>query len=100
MPSAPSRVRATSTSEAELPEGPRRRCSPRTVIARWEGVIFARNFLAAVLVAPQVKPLLSNEHFSVDGTLIEAWAREHSRMRQYGLSSRSTLYTGEAIHRK
>ncbi len=34
----------------------------------------ARGFLAAVLVDPQVKPLLSDEHFSVDGTLIEAWA--------------------------
>ena len=34
----------------------------------------ARGFLAAVLVEPQVKPLLSSEHFSVDGTLIEAWA--------------------------
>jgi hypothetical protein len=34
----------------------------------------ARGFLAAILVDPQVKPLLSSEHFSVDGTLIEAWA--------------------------
>ncbi len=34
----------------------------------------ARGFLAAILVAPKVKPLLSEEHFSVDGTLIEAWA--------------------------
>ena len=34
----------------------------------------ARSFLAAILVDPQVKPLLSSEHFSVDGTLIEAWA--------------------------
>jgi transposase len=34
----------------------------------------ARGFLAAILVEPQVKPLLSSEHFSVDGTLIEAWA--------------------------
>jgi transposase len=34
----------------------------------------ARGFLAAVLADPQVKPLLSSEHFSVDGTLIEAWA--------------------------
>jgi transposase len=34
----------------------------------------ARSFLAAVLVDPKVKPLLSDEHFSVDGTLIEAWA--------------------------
>jgi transposase len=34
----------------------------------------ARGFLAAILADPQVKPLLSAEHFSVDGTLIEAWA--------------------------
>jgi transposase len=34
----------------------------------------ARGFLAAMLVDPQVKPLLSSEHFSVDGSLIEAWA--------------------------
>ena len=34
----------------------------------------ARGFLAAILVDPRVKPLLSDEHFSVDGTLIEAWA--------------------------
>src|SRR3954471_24891475 len=34
----------------------------------------ARDFLAALLGLPQVKALLSDEHFSVDGTLIEAWA--------------------------
>jgi transposase len=34
----------------------------------------ARGFLLAVLADPQVRPLLSTEHFSVDGTLIEAWA--------------------------
>ena len=34
----------------------------------------ARAFLAGVLGQPQVKRLLSNDHFSVDGTLIEAWA--------------------------
>jgi transposase len=38
-----------------------------------EGEIAAR-FLAAVLAQPRVKRLLSSEHFSVDGTLIEAWA--------------------------
>jgi transposase len=38
-----------------------------------EGVI-AHRFLAAILVDPQVKPLLLDEHFSVDGTMIEAWA--------------------------
>jgi transposase len=34
----------------------------------------AREFLLAVLADRQVKPLLSSEHFSVDGTLIAAWA--------------------------
>ena len=34
----------------------------------------AREFLAALLALPKVKGLLSNEHFSVDGTLIDAWA--------------------------
>jgi transposase len=38
-----------------------------------EGDIAAK-FLAAVLGQPRVKRLLSTEHFSVDGTLIEAWA--------------------------
>ena len=38
-----------------------------------EGEIAAR-FLAAVLAQPRVKRLLSTDHFSVDGTLIEAWA--------------------------
>jgi transposase len=34
----------------------------------------ATKFLAAVLSQPRVKRLLSSQHFSVDGTLIEAWA--------------------------
>src|SRR5215216_1621608 len=34
----------------------------------------AREFLAALLALPQVKKLLSNEHFSIDGTLVDAWA--------------------------
>lgn len=38
-----------------------------------EGEVAAR-FLKAVLAEPRVKRLLSGEHFSVDGTLIEAWA--------------------------
>src|SRR5450631_2772501 len=38
-----------------------------------EGEIAAK-FLSAVLAQPGVKRLLSTEHFSVDGTLIEAWA--------------------------
>jgi transposase len=38
-----------------------------------QGDIAAR-FFQAVLGQPEVRVLLSNEHFSVDGTLIEAWA--------------------------
>ncbi|MGA3310808.1 MAG: IS5 family transposase [Xanthobacteraceae bacterium] len=34
----------------------------------------ARKLMASVLNLPQVRSLLSSEHFSVDGTLIEAWA--------------------------
>lgn len=34
----------------------------------------ARKFLAAILAHEKVAPLLSDDHFSVDGTLVEAWA--------------------------
>ena len=52
----------------------------------WHPTVFTHNrdrlleaevahcFLAALLALPQVKKLLSSEHFSVDGTLIDAWA--------------------------
>lgn len=54
--------------------------------AAWDQTTFGKNrdrllagdvahkFLAAVLANPRVKRLLSTEHFSVDGTLIDAWA--------------------------
>ena len=38
----------------------------------------AAKFLAAVLAQPRVKRHLSSRHFSVDGTLIEAWASNKS----------------------
>jgi hypothetical protein len=41
------------------------------------GDIFQK-FMTRLLDHPQVKPLLSDEHFSVDGTLIEAWASQKS----------------------
>jgi len=41
------------------------------------GEVFAK-FMSRLLNHPQVKPLLSDEHFSVDGTLIEAWASQKS----------------------
>jgi transposase len=52
----------------------------------WDVTVFTKNrdrlldgeiaakFLHAVLDQPKVKALLSDEHFSVDGTLIQAWA--------------------------
>lgn len=48
-----------------------------------EGNIAAK-FLAAILAQPRVKKLLSSEHFSVDGTLIEAWASIKSFRRKDG----------------
>ena len=42
-----------------------------------KGEVFT-NFMTRLLRHPQVKPLLSDEHFSVDGTLIEAWASQKS----------------------
>jgi len=56
----------------------------------WEASVFSKNrdrllagevshkLLAAVLSQPRVTTLLSGEHFSVDGTLIEAWAGHKS----------------------
>jgi transposase len=52
----------------------------------WDVTVFTKNrdrllageiaakFLRAVLGQPKVRALLSDEHFSVDGTLIQAWA--------------------------
>jgi transposase len=52
----------------------------------WDVTVFTKNrerlldgdvaakFMVAVLGQPRVKALLSDEHFSVDGSLIEAWA--------------------------
>jgi len=56
----------------------------------WDATTFTKNrdrllagevatkFLATVLAQPKVKLLLSGEHFSVDGTLLEAWASAKS----------------------
>jgi transposase len=54
--------------------------------AAWDHSVFSKNrerllegdiaakLLSAVLAHPRVKRLLSTDHFSIDGTLIEAWA--------------------------
>jgi transposase len=56
----------------------------------WDATVFTKNrerlqegdvfqkFMAKLLEHEKVKPLLSDEHFSVDGTLIEAWASHKS----------------------
>jgi transposase len=44
----------------------------------------AAKFLGAVLAQPKVKRLLSSDHFSVDGTLLEAWASIKSFRRKDG----------------
>jgi len=44
----------------------------------------AAKFLRAVLAQPKVKRLISSNHFSVDGTLIEAWASIKSFRRKDG----------------
>jgi len=44
----------------------------------------AAKFLRAVLARPRVKRLISSDHFSVDGTLIEAWASLKSFRRKDG----------------
>ena len=47
------------------------------------GDVFAK-FMTTLLNHPEVKPLLSDEHFSVDGTLIEAWASHKSFKPKHG----------------
>jgi len=47
----------------------------------WEGDI-AEKFFQAVLTQARVTAWLSDEHFSVDGTLIEAWASHKSFQRK------------------
>src|SRR4029077_10208620 len=44
----------------------------------------AAKFLQAVLAQPKVKRLLSSDHFSVDGTLLDAWASLKSFRRKDG----------------
>jgi IS5 family transposase len=62
----------------------------------WDATTFTKNrdrllegdmaaqFLAAVLSQDNVKGLLSSEHFSVDGTLLEAWASLKSFRPKHG----------------
>jgi transposase len=53
----------------------------------------AREFFSRVLA--QVKPHLSDEHFSVDGTLIEAWASQKSFQKKDGGDGDPGQFRGE-----
>ncbi len=71
--------------------------------AVWDASTFSKNrdrllrgsvaagFLSAVLAIPRVKRLLSQDHFSVDGTLIQAWAS----MKSFKLKDGAPLDTPE-----
>jgi transposase len=64
--------------------------------AVWDTTVFSKNrdrmltsdvaglFFEAVVEEARVMDLLSNEHFSVDGTLIEAWASQKSYQKKDG----------------
>jgi hypothetical protein len=80
------RPRAESKSEP-MKSWRRRRGVVRSIDAPvWDVRVFTKNrerrlsgdvatqLLSAVLDQPRVRVLLSDEYFSVDGTLIEAWA--------------------------
>ncbi len=46
----------------------------------------AKKFLAAILAHSQVAPLLSDDHFTVDGTMVQAWASMKSFLPQEQLA--------------
>jgi transposase len=77
--------------------------------AVWDASSFSKNrdrllqhniadlFFDAVLAQAQQAGLLSNEHFSVDGTLIEAWASEKSFERRKDPPDRGTGARGRRL---
>lgn len=56
--------------------------------ARLIGHDIARRFFAGIVAQARAKRLLSDEHFTVDGTLIEAWASFKSFQRKDGTPPR------------
>lgn len=54
-----------------------------------------KKFMTKLLNHPAVKPLLSDEHFSVDGTLIEAWASQKSFRPKDGSDGDGTDFHGQ-----
>jgi transposase len=74
--------------------------------AVWDPTTFSKNrdrlergdifqtFMTRLLNHPQVKPLLLDEHFSVDGTLVEAWASQKSFRPKDGSGGDGTDFHG------
>ena len=74
----------------------------------WDATSFTKNrerlqrgdvfqkFMTRLLHHPEVKPLLSDEHFSVDGTLIEAWASQRSFRPKDGSGGGGTDFHGQS----
>ena len=56
------------------------------------GEVFAK-FMAKLLNHPEVKPLLSDEHFSVDGTLIRHGPRTRASGRRMGPATKTMAQT-------
>src|SRR5437764_4978318 len=74
----------------------------------WDATTFTKNrerlqkgdvfqkFMTKLLRHPEVEPLLSDEHFSVDGTLIEAWASAKSFRPKDGSGGDGTHFHGQS----
>ncbi len=65
---------------------------------RLQGSDIFQKFMAALLAHRKVRALLSNEHFSVDGTLIEAWASQKSFRPKDGSDNGPTGGNGDNFH--
>jgi transposase len=77
----------------------------------WDGTVFSKNrerllqgdiaqaFFEAVVEQAGEKNLLSDEHFTVDGTLLEAWASKKSYQKKEEPPSQGTGSRGETLLR-
>src|SRR5690349_20682883 len=62
---------------------------------RLQGGEIFQKFMTTLLNLPEVKPLLSDEHFSVDGTLIEAWSSPKSFRPKDGSGGDGSVFHGQ-----
>jgi len=75
------------------------RCDPTTFTKNrdrlQEGDVFQK-FMSKPLNHPRLKPLLSDEHFSADGTLIEAWPRTRASVPRTAATRTARISTGRS----